>query len=224
MQAANAEMEEFKKVEKKKYSDQGAFFLNAFWVECGNEAEKVWQWCQKFHEFDSVNGKEGNDLDEFWSHKFLETVGETMTVIQMRDVLKEIDVDNNRRISLLEYCLYRFKQTVKELLKRPQGMNEELAKAQQALAVVQTEIEKIEKKKRELEAASHGGGVKAMQAKNELQQLLVADNTELNKALITAEAAVRKAQKLGGLAAQGVLFWIDRDLQEAKKYKPKSKQ
>jgi len=154
----------------------------------------------------------------------LETVGETMTVIQMREVLKEIDLDNNRRISLLEYCLYKFKQTIKELLKRPQGMNEELAKAQQALAAVQAEIEKIEKKKSELEAASRGGGVKAMQAKNELSQLLVADNTELNKAMLTAEAAVRKAQKLGGLAAQGALFWIERDLQEAKKYKPKSKQ
>jgi len=147
-----------------------------------------------------------------------------MTVIQMREVLKEIDLDNNRRISLLEYCLYKFKQTIKELLKRPQGMNEELAKAQQALAAVQAEIEKIEKKKSELEAASRGGGVKAMQAKNELSQLLVADNTELNRALLTAEAAVRKAQKLGGLAAQGALFWIERDLQEAKKYKPKSKQ
>jgi len=200
------------------------FFLNAFWVECGNEAEKIWQWCQKFQEYDQVNGKEGNDLDEFWSHKYLETVGETMTVIQMREVLKEIDLDNNRRISLLEYCLYKFKQTIKELLKRPQGMNEELAKAQQALAAVQAEIEKIEKKKSELEAASRGGGVKAMQAKNELSQLLVADNTELNKAMLTAEAAVRKAQKLGGLAAQGALFWIERDLQEAKKYKPKSKQ
>jgi len=224
MQHSSPEMEEFKKIEAKKYSAQGAFFLNAFWVECGNEAEKIWQWCQKFQEYDQVNGKEGNDLDEFWSHKYLETVGETMTVIQMREVLKEIDLDNNRRISLLEYCLYKFKQTIKELLKRPQGMNEELAKAQQALAAVQAEIEKIEKKKSELEAASRGGGVKAMQAKNELSQLLVADNTELNKAMLTAEAAVRKAQKLGGLAAQGALFWIERDLQEAKKYKPKSKQ
>jgi len=220
----NNDMEQFKQVEKRNYANQGIFFLNAFWVECSGDAERIWLFCQKFHELDNVNGKEGNDLDEFWSHKFLETLGETMTVLQMRDVLKQIDVDNNKRMSLLEYLLYRYKQTIKELLKRPQGTNEELARAQQALAAVQAEIDKIEKKKSELEAASSGGGVKAMQAKNELSQLLVADPTDLNRTLLTAEAAVRKAQKLGGAAAQGALFWIDRDLQEVKKYKPKSKQ
>jgi len=41
---------------------------------------------------------------------------------------------------------------------------------------------------------------------------------------LTAEAAVRKAQKLGGVAAQGALWWVDRELTEAKKYKPQKKQ
>ena len=45
--------------------------------------------------------------------------------------------------------------------------------------------------------------------------------TDLNRALITAEAAVRKAQKLGGGAAQGALWWVDRELQEVKRYKPR---
>ncbi len=66
-----------------------------------------------------------------------------------------------------------------------------------------------------------GTGIKAMQAKNELEQLLNADPTNLNRALITAEAAVRKAQKLGGEAAQGALFWANRQLEEVKKYKPR---
>jgi hypothetical protein len=58
------------------------------------------------------------------------------------------------------------------------------------------------------------------QAKNELAQLLSAPTTELNKALLTAEAAVRKAQKYGG-AAQGDLWWMERELTEMKKYKPR---
>lgn len=37
-------------------------------------------------------------------------------------------------------------------------------------------------------------------------------------------AAVRKAQKQGGSAAAGALWWVERELAEAKKYKPKSKQ
>jgi len=200
------------------------FFLNAFWAECGKDAEGIWQWAQSFKKLDNTKGAEGNDLDEFWSHKFLESVGNTLTVIEMRNALKEIDVDNNKRMSLLEYLIYRYKQTVKELLSRPQGTNEDLIKAQEALQTVQSEINKIETKKAELEEKSSGEGVKAMQAKNELEQLLKKDNTELNKAMLTAEAAVRKAQKQGGSTAQGALWWIERDLEEAKKYKPKRKQ
>jgi len=173
---------------------------------------------------DQTKHEEGNDLDEFWSHKFLETVGNTLTVMEMRAALKEIDVDNNKRMSLLEYLIYRYKQTVKELLSRPQGTNEDLIKAQEALQAVQSEIRKIESKKSELEEKSAGEGVKAMQAKNELEQLLKKDNTELNKAMFTAEAAVRKASKQGGSTAQGALWWLERDLEEAKKYKPKRKQ
>jgi len=45
-------------------------------------------------------------------------------------------------------------------------------KAAQAVAAVQAEIDKIESKKRELEEKGKGSGVKAMQAKNELKQLV----------------------------------------------------
>jgi len=143
-----------------------------------------------------------------------------MTVIAMREALRQIDLDNNKRMSTIEYLLWKYKQTVKELLSRPQGTSEDLIKAQQALDDVNNEIAKIEATKADLESKAGGSGVKAMQAKNELEQLLTKDNTALNKALLTAEAAVRKAQKLGG-AAQGSLWWLDR---EAKKYKPQKKQ
>ena len=45
---------------------------------------------------------------------------------------------------MLEYLLWRYKKTVVELLKRPQGTNEEMAKAEAALKEVQKEIKKIE--------------------------------------------------------------------------------
>eukprot|EP01102_Stenamoeba_stenopodia_P001804 TRINITY_DN1163_c0_g1_i1.p1 TRINITY_DN1163_c0_g1~~TRINITY_DN1163_c0_g1_i1.p1 ORF type:complete len:240 (-),score=89.43 TRINITY_DN1163_c0_g1_i1:131-814(-) len=214
----------FKEVVAKRWSDQAKFFLNAYWAEHGKEAENIWTWTQKLISLDSAKGKEGSDLDEFWSHKFMETLGEPLTVIQMREQFREIDLDFNKRMSLIEFLVYKFRVSVKELLARPQGTNEDLVKAQRALEEVQNEIEKIEKKKAELEAKSAGGGVKAMQAKNELQQLLTQDPTDLNRALLTAEAAVRKAQKLGGVAAQGALWWVDRELIEAKKYKPQRKQ
>ena len=38
----------------------------------------------------------GNELDEFQAHRFLELVGETLTVIALRDRLRKIDLDMNR--------------------------------------------------------------------------------------------------------------------------------
>jgi len=72
-----------------------------------------------------------------------------------------------------------------------------------------------------LEKASQGEGVKAKSAGNELAQLLAADQTVLNKLLITAEASVRKAQKSKDLSAAGTIWWLNREIEEAKKYKPK---
>jgi len=216
-------LEEFNKVQARGYAAQGTFFLNAFWNEVRGDAEQIWQWGQKFKELDKAGGSDGNSLDEFWGHKFLEVSGEPLTVIKMREVLREIDINNDKRMCLLEYLLYFYKQTLKELLSRPQSTNEMLERAQEALRVVQDEIDKIEKQKAELEAAAEGSGVKANAARAELQQLLVRDNTDLNRSVITAEAAVRKAQKLGGEDAQGAVWWVNRDLEEAKKYKPRKK-
>lgn len=86
---------------------------------------------------------------------------------------------------------------------------------------MQVEIQAIEKKKEALSAIANGpAGVKANAAKNELEQLLLADPIPLNKALFEAEAAIRKAQK-NSTDAEGSLWWTTRALEEAKKYKPK---
>eukprot|EP01113_Clastostelium_recurvatum_P018770 TRINITY_DN2212_c0_g1_i1.p1 TRINITY_DN2212_c0_g1~~TRINITY_DN2212_c0_g1_i1.p1 ORF type:complete len:234 (+),score=94.81 TRINITY_DN2212_c0_g1_i1:42-704(+) len=218
-------VEEFNKVQARGYDAQAVFFLNAFWVEMGKEAESVYKWTKKFIDLDKNSGKpDGTSLDEFWSHKFLETVGEALTVLKMREMLREIDINNDKRMSVLEYLTYHYHQTIGELLSRPQGINEMLIKAQEALETVRAEIAKIEKRKSELEALAAGSGVKANGAKNELQQLLNADPTDLNRTLITAEAAIRKAQKSPDINSQGALWWVTRELEEAKKYKPQKKQ
>jgi len=51
---------------------------------------------QLFGKLDEKCHADGCELDEFWSHKFLESLGETLTVIKLRETLREIDVDNNK--------------------------------------------------------------------------------------------------------------------------------
>jgi len=233
-------------VSSQPYAHQAQFFLNAFWGEYQTEAEACWKFVHGFQKLDNVKGKEGNELDEFWSHKFLETHGDTMTAIQMRNALKEIDIDCNKRMSFIEYALWKYKQTVKELLSRPQGDNSgEIAKAQAMLAAVQKALELSERraeeaktalreaetreadaKRSEAEAAAakaelevalaevnaqqqaydnttadlkakseQGGQVAQNKAKAELAAHLNKPTLALTRAKITAEAAVKRAEK-----------------------------
>jgi len=132
-----------------------------------------------------------------------------MSVVEFRAEFKKIDVNFDKKVSMVEFCLYWFDQGVKVLLERPQGTNEELEKAQKALDFANTEIQRIEKEKSRLEKLAEGSSVKANSAKAELAALLSAPTTELNKSLLTAEAAVRKARKNpSGDTPMGQSWWL----------------
>lgn len=84
----------------KNQADQAKFFLNGFWQDgISSEAENIYQLWNKFIIQDADKKKEGCDLDEFESHKFLESLGETLTVVKLREELRQIDLDNNNRMS-----------------------------------------------------------------------------------------------------------------------------
>ena len=85
-------------------------------------------------------------------------------------------------------------------------------------------INSLENEKARLEEESELGGVKGIRAKNQLQQLLSRDNTDLNRALLTAEAALRKAGGSGCKAPPAVIWWMERELTEMKAYRPQKKQ
>lgn len=108
------------------------------------------------------------------------------------------------------------------MLARPQGTNEQLEEAQRAMKKVQAEIDRIEAEKKRLEELASQEGFKATRAKNELAQLLAQDPLALNKAQVDAKLAVKKAQQSSNIAAQGKLWWINKQVEEASKYKPKS--
>lgn len=223
--------QKFRRYTCKNHTLQAKAFLNAYWEENQGDAEELWNLVHKFMEQDHENGKEGCDLDEFKAHVFLESLSETKRVVELREQLRESDLDFNRRLSFLEFCLFRYKKKVTDFLRRdpptedckPGSMSPAAMKAQEALQAVRSEISRIENLKAELEEKASGSGVKAMQAKNELQQLLTRDNTDLNRALLTAEAALRKAGG-GGDIPPGSMWWMNRELQEMKKYRPQRKQ
>jgi len=162
-----------------------------------------------------------------------------MTALKRKQELRdEVDVNFDGRISFLEYLLYQYKDVANpaDFCTRSMGHDEhpEIKKARLALEEVNKRIRAYEEEKARLEAESQGSGVKALGAKNMLAQIDSSPlKDQLNKALITAEAAVRIAiKKYGGVPggsagdanSAGALWWMNRELEEKKKrYGPTAK-
>jgi len=158
-----------------------------------------------------------------------------MTALKRKQELRdEVDVNFDGRVSFLEYLLYQYKDVANpaDFCTRSMGKDEhpEIRKARLALEEVNKRIRDYEEEKARLTAEASGSGVKALGAKNMLAQIDAGPLKEqLNKALISAEAAVRIAtKKFAGVSggddtsAAGAVWWMNRDLQEKqKKYGPK---
>jgi len=263
--------EKIKDLISRPYKDQAIWFLNAFWNSCGEkEVERIWKYVETVSKLDLQKGKEGNALDEFCAHKFLETHKETMTVVEMRTKLRDVGAispaGKPKDFPLTHFLIARFNSDWHILVNASQGDNaEEMAKAQKMLAEAQAAIPEAQKREAESKAAaaelqkeqaaydnktrdlerksSEGSVVQQNKAKNELAQHKAEDPLPLRRAKITAEAAAKRAEKalkaaqdrveelenyLKELAkksgsAKGGLWWIDRELHDAKAYMPQRK-
>jgi len=138
---------DFHFVTQKTYKDQGSFFLNAFWKELESKAEDIWRCYKRFLDLDrqQYNGLpkekrptetyvETTSLDEFWSHKYLESHGKTLTALEFRNEFKKIDANFDKRMSFIEFLIWEYQIPIKELMLRPQGADAgEILKAQELL-------------------------------------------------------------------------------------------
>jgi len=120
-------------INTKNHVDQAKWWLNCFWDEKEggkDNAVEIYDWTQKFIELDigiqiKIKRKKkvveedapvmGCDLDEMKAHRFIELTREAITVVKMRKLLKEADLDFNKRMSLSEYLIYHFKKDPKVL-------------------------------------------------------------------------------------------------------------
>lgn len=118
--------------QKKTHSEQGIYWLNGFWSTGAEDyKEEIWSYVHSFIEC-QIDGPvlygrkkqdftEQYDLDEFKSHRILEQMGETLTVVELRRRLKDLDIDNNNRMAISEYLLDKYKKTPQQLVDAPQG-------------------------------------------------------------------------------------------------------
>eukprot|EP01125_Pyxidicula_operculata_P014855 TRINITY_DN4_c1_g1_i1.p1 TRINITY_DN4_c1_g1~~TRINITY_DN4_c1_g1_i1.p1 ORF type:complete len:413 (+),score=161.29 TRINITY_DN4_c1_g1_i1:48-1286(+) len=177
----------------KTFKEQGQFFLNAMWSENGGDAENVWKFEKSCLEYDKSyynalpENKKGDgpytpnpNLDEFWSHKLLESYGKPMSVVEFRSEFKKIDLNFDKRMSLLELLIYWYKVPVKRIAQYVPGTSEEVEKAQKKLDEVAA----------------------AFQAAQEALDKAAAAEAEAKRAADAAKAAAAEAEKRANAAAQ----------------------
>ena len=140
------------------YKQQAIWFLNAFWSqgpkfgENSKLREEIWTYHKTCVELDRTKKENGNELNEFDSHRLLEKSDDALTVTKMREVLKEIDVDFNKMVSLTEFLIYKFAVDWKVLVNAPQGcdmgaINEAQAALENANKMLQYAISASERSK-----------------------------------------------------------------------------
>eukprot|EP00457_Paulinella_chromatophora_P005461 gb/GEZN01005478.1/.p1 GENE.gb/GEZN01005478.1/~~gb/GEZN01005478.1/.p1 ORF type:complete len:397 (-),score=138.29 gb/GEZN01005478.1/:540-1730(-) len=212
-----AVMKGFAKICKMTHTQQGVWFLNGFWPSNDAAAEQLAQEVYKFvvvfQELENdgpvikYKGKkateaksyvEGCDLDPHKSHRFLETLGETLTVQALRKKLEQIDVDKNKRMALSEYLVFKYDKTPLQLVEAPQGSDEvgiakaqaKMAAVQEKLAAVQENIQQVEEQTAEVKRKLEETALKLEQQKAQ----------EISNAEAIAQLAAAKEELAAALA------------------------
>jgi len=174
--------------------EQTKNFLRAFVHDFQGKFEAVLDLAEEFKTY--ATGKDGQ-LDEHQTHIFLEKKGEAATVVEFREKMRDIDLDFNKRVSVTEYLLFKYKKTLKDLFEaKPSAHLIKLLEdaITQYQAVFKAKKER-EAKIAELEKIVAQGGKDAAKAKAELKGLQGHDTTKDASDEISALANKLKAKR-----------------------------
>lgn len=99
--------------------EQAKFFLKAFVLDFQGKFEEVLDIADVFGNF-VPGAAELGQLREFDAHLYLEKRGETLTVVQLRDYLRSIQVSNfTPKVAFVEYLLWKYRKDLNQLFTPP---------------------------------------------------------------------------------------------------------
>jgi len=175
--------------------EQGRTFLRAFVADFQGKFETVLEEIDAFRLFPK-RGSDGQ-LDEIEASHMLEKRGLAKTALEFREQMRLIDLNYDKRVSVIEWLLFWFKKTTKDLFEnKPNAMLikqlEEAIAAHEAVFKAKKErADKIA----ELEAAVAAGGAGAAKARAELMRLKGHDASADGANEINALAKKLKAKR-----------------------------
>lgn len=207
------------------YAEQGRFFLNAFWSELSGSAQEVYNACNTFVALDLENGSDGSCLETPDAHTAFERLHEPMTAVELRALLKEIDIKIDNKLSLLEYLLYAYRSTpnvnLVNLMTRRQGDNRALYDAEAEMKQILAKQAARQSRLDGLRAQSVSeelSFVKRNQIKHELDMELLVPETEIPMAIQRCQVRITKAAKNGDGTLASTQFWLQAQIREDEKF------
>ena len=181
----------------------------------------AYQACVLMEKLDKKHGKEGSKLDEFESHLFLEKTEGALSAHEMRDALRSIDIDFDKKTSLMEFLIFIFQiknwpyvatfvgGATAEEIRLLNMAKAEFGKAQAAL-------EKTKKMQEDAYAASEEAAATKTEAdeKKELADANAKTASEAEEKLQAAKEKIRQRKARAEAAKQARQEQIRRDQEQ----------
>lgn len=186
---------------------QAEYFLKSFVKEFEGRVPEILEMAEEFKAYlpDDADEKQINSathIDEFKAHVFLERKGQTLSVVELREVMRNICAFNDvLRFSFIEYLVWSFQKTLKELFEvKPydlepllQGLYASMHNYQEAKAVHDAKAEEIEEAVQRHK--EEGSIVRGFVAKAALSDVLKRGATSRQKDAVFHKYKQQKAEK-----------------------------
>lgn len=110
---------QFFEITKDTIDKQCEYWLKSFVKEFENRIPEVLELCEEFKAYlpEKVDPATASHIDAFQAHVFLERRGQTLSVLELREVMREICAEDNNMatFSFIEYLVWSYQKTLKEL-------------------------------------------------------------------------------------------------------------
>eukprot|EP00854_Cymbomonas_tetramitiformis_P015193 gene15193-17972_t len=181
--------------------EQAELFLKRFADHTDVERAKVLELKEEFDQFDE---QKAGQLDYQQAMRLLEARNQTKTATELRTMLKELDTNNDLRVSFVEWSVVFFNKDMKEVsmtqvkFQRGQSFNiknAEVAEATSRIEALEGEKEILRKKYEEEAAEVEKKRVEEEQKRQEEERLTAESGSESPEEKVKREAARRREEK-----------------------------
>ena len=201
----------FQELTAKPIQEQADAFTRAFCSSLKDKFPEISQQKELFESALKINkarvakgGIPDEELEEDLAHKFFEQLGQTMTVLELRDILRHVDLDRNNKMCFVEYLLWKYNKSVAALFAEIEQEDLPiLGELDSALADVnaRTQARKDHDDKIvQLEFKVEAGGFHGAKAAAELSQLRQKRWTQENMISLVSEMNAKGVQKQADVA------------------------